>query len=584
MRDIALPLNQPSRTGTSPAASSRAANRGQRLAGQQDFNRVLQDTADIVVITQDAQGRLLSINRYGRWICGAPEKSLRRRTFASLLAEPAPELADQLAAVASGQVHELRHESGLRRQGGDTLLLSWWHARWPVDGGRKHRIISIGLDISDQRIAEEHIAWLSTHDPLTGLFNRRRFIEEGRRWLSGTAAGSRPGFALMLLDLDQFKDINDLYGHQQGDRLLRSAARQLRTTLKRDDVIARLGGDEFGILLASDHLQEIEQSAQRCCNALAELTLAQGDARLPVTTSIGIGICPRDGDTIEALLANADIAMYQAKAQGRNTWQLFDASDEHRERIHERVYWEQQVREVLANNSIQLHFQPILAIPTNQISHHEALLRVSDGRCGFLATQRLISAAEQSGMIAQLDERVIQQVCSHLALLDGAGIRAQLALNLSGLSFRNPRLISQVRHWLRHYQIDPTNIIFEITETAALADIPAAVEVMQALRLLGCRFALDDFGVGFSSLSYLKKLPLDFVKIDGSFIRQLHEDTEHQVLIQALVDVAQAFQLKTVAEFVEGPEILDILRELGVDYAQGYHVGRPQAFETLWPL
>lgn len=578
-----MSLSLQSRARSGEPGPSDALRLARRLADQEDFSRLLQDTADIVVITQDHRGRVLSVNRYGRWLCGKALINVRRRAFTDLLSAAPADLPERLAEVAEGRHHSFRHETAMRRENGDTLLLSWWHTAWSLDEGRKRRVISIGLDISDQRIAEEHIGWLSTHDPLTGLFNRRRFIEEGRRWLSATAAGTRPGFALMLLDLDQFKDINDLNGHHQGDRLLQEVARLLRDTLRQSDVIARLGGDEFGILLTSDQPEAIEQAASRCCQALADLSVQQGDACLPVTTSIGIGICPRDGETIEALLANADIAMYQAKAQGRNAWHVFNGDDDHRERIHERVYWEQRVRETLTGDGLQMHFQAILDIADNEISHHEALLRVSDGRGGFLATQHLINAAEQSGMILQLDERVIQQVCHHLAALNRTGIRAQLALNLSGMSFRNPRLISQVRHWIRHYQVNPQDIIFEITETAALADIAATIEVMQALKTLGCRFALDDFGVGFSSLYYLKKLPVDFVKIDGSFIRHLHENDEHKVLIQALVNVARAFRLKTVAEFVENPTILDILRDLGVDYAQGYHIDRPQSFDTLWP-
>ncbi|WP_162925673.1 putative bifunctional diguanylate cyclase/phosphodiesterase [Isoalcanivorax indicus] len=548
-----------------------------RLADQEDFSRLLQDTADIVVLIQDAQGRLLSVNRYGRWLCGLPATRLRRRAFASLLEDPPATLVTELARVAAGTQHACRHESALRRPGGDTLLLSWWHTLWRSGAGGKSRVVSIGLDISDQRIAEAHIGWLASHDPLTGLFNRRRFLEEGRRWQQAVLAGERTGFALMLLDLDQFRDINDLGGHHHGDRLLQQVAQALRADLRQSDVIARLGGDEFGILLDTTRMSRIRDTAERCCNALASLTvthsIGRGLTRLPVTTSIGISRFPQHGDTIEALLANADIAMYQAKSIGRNAWCLFDGDDLHRARIHERVFWEQHVRDLIAGEPLTLHGQPIVNVTTGKTSHHEALLRVSDGHGGWLPTQNLINAAEQGGMIQQLDERVIDQACRLIG--SSATPASTLAVNLSGLSFHNPDLVEHVRQAMLRHGVAPGALIFEITETAALTDIDNTVKVMEALRAQGCRFALDDFGVGFSSLYYLKKLPVDFVKIDGSFIRHLEDNAEHRVLIRALVDVARAFRLLTVAECVEDAAVLAMLAELGVDYAQGYHLGRP---------
>lgn len=565
--------------GTSPDhdAPHDPLRMARRLADQEDFSRLLQDTADIVVLIQDAQGRLLSVNRYGRWLCGLPATRLRRRAFASLLEDPPSTLTTDLARVAAGAQHALRHESALRRPGGDTLLLSWWHTLWRSGAGGKSRLVSIGLDISDQRIAEAHIGWLASHDPLTGLFNRRRFLEEGRRWQQAVLAGERDGFALMLLDLDQFRDINDLGGPQHGDRLLQQVAQALRADLRQSDVIARLGGDEFGILLDTTHMSRIRDTAERCCNALAGLTvtqpLRQGLTRLPVTTSIGISRFPLHGDNIDTLLANADIAMYQAKSIGRNAWCLFDGDDLHRARIHERVFWEQHVRDLIAGSPLTLHGQPIIDVATGETSHHEALLRVSDNHGGWLPTQNLINAAEQGAMIQQLDERVIDRACQ----LIGSPVAAAstLAVNLSGLSFHNPGLVEHVRQAMQRHKVPRGALIFEITETAALADVDNTVQVMEALRTLGCRFALDDFGVGFSSLYYLKKLPVDFVKIDGSFIRNLADNTEHRVLIRALVDVARAFHLRTVAECVEDADVLALLAELGVDYAQGYHLGRP---------
>ena len=547
------------------------------LEEQEDFSRLLQDTADIVVFTHGDNGRVLSVNRHGRWLSGLPEELDPNLTFVSLLKDPPANLPQRLKELLEGRRSNVRHETPLIRPGGDALLLAWWHVPWHPRGSKEARVISIGLDISDQRLAEEHLGWLALHDPLTGLLNRRGFLEQAR----DMEAQGKP-FALMLLDLDQFKDINDLRGHQQGDRLLQQVSKILRGELRQSDVIARLGGDEFGILLHNaDHLS-IEHAARRCCHSLLQLQALDGEISVAVTTSIGAVLYPEHGQDVDQMMANADIALYQAKARGRNAWHLFDGDDAHRARIHERVYWERQIRQLLNKTNFEIHYQPIMNLETGRISHHEALLRGFDEESKSLRTDLLILAAEQNGMIHKLDEQVIEAVFKHAAMLRKTGIDTSLAINLSGMSFTNPNLVGHIRRALRDHGIPPKTIVFEITETAALADIDASIQIMEALRAEGCSFALDDFGVGFSSLYYLKKLPVNFIKIDGSFVRNLREDSEHQVLIRALVDVARAFNLSTIAEFVESEEVATLLAKLGVDYAQGYHIEQPLPFDQIW--
>jgi diguanylate cyclase (GGDEF)-like protein len=548
------------------------------LAEQQDLSRLLQDTADIVVFTQDRQGKLLSVNRHGRWLSGISDDIPANLTFAALLHAPAADLSIRLGELLTGRRSHYRHESAMTRPGADPLLLAWWHVPWHLHEGGEPRLVSIGLDISDQRLAEEHLSWLALHDPLTGLLNRRGFLERARAM---SAAGG--GFALMMLDLDQFKDINDLRGHHEGDRLLQQVSKVLRGELRQSDIIARLGGDEFGILLPGADRISVEHAARRCCAALHTLPPLDTGISVAVTTSIGVVLSPEHGNNIDELLANADIALYQAKAGGRNGWHLFDGDDIHRARIHERVFWDRQIRQLLDNQGVEMHYQAILDLDTREVTHHEALLRGRDEKNQALHTGQLIMAAEQSGLIHRLDEQVISEVFRHLAMLEQAGIRTRLAVNLSGRSFNNPNLVPHVRACLARHAVQPASVIFEITETAALADIDASIQIMEALRGEGCRFALDDFGVGFSSLYYLKKLPLDYIKIDGSFVRNLTRDNEHQVLIRALVDVARAFNLNTIAEFVEDAGVLELLAELGVDYAQGYHIEKPRAFDEVWP-
>lgn len=247
------------------------------------------------------------------------------------------------------------------------------------------------------------------------------------------------------------------------------------------------------------------------------------------------------------------------------------------------MFWDRQIRQLLTDQRVDMHYQPILDLQSRTVTHHEALLRGRDEDNKPMNTAQLIIAAEQSGMIHRLDEQVISRVFEHLALLQQNGVQTSLAVNLSGRSFNNPNLVPHVRQSLTEFGVAPSSVIFEITETAALADIDASIQIMEALRSEGCRFALDDFGVGFSSLYYLKKLPLDYIKIDGSFVRNLTRDSEHQVLIRALVDVARAFNLHTIAEFVEDSLVLELLADLGVNYAQGYHIEKPRPFSETWP-
>jgi diguanylate cyclase (GGDEF)-like protein len=548
------------------------------LAEQQDLSRLLQDTADIVVFTQNSLGHLLSVNRHGRWLSGIADNIPEHLRFLDLLSDAPADLPTRLAELLNGRRNHYRHETAMTRPGAEPLLLAWWHVPWHLHDGGEPRIVSIGLDISDQRLAEEHLSWLALHDPLTGLLNRRGFLERAR-----VMVASGGGFALMLLDLDQFKDINDLRGHHQGDRLLQQVSRVLRGELRQSDIIARLGGDEFGILLPGADRASVEHAARRCCSALHLLPPLDTEVNVAITTSIGVVLCPEHGKNIDELLANADIALYQAKARGRNAWHLFDGDDIHRARIHERVFWDRQIRQLLNDQRVDMHYQPILDLQSRTVTHHEALLRGRDEDNKTLNTAQLIIAAEQSGMIHRLDEQVISRVFEHLALLQQNGIQTRLAVNLSGRSFNNPNLVPHVRQSLSEFGVTPSSVIFEITETAALADIEASIQIMEALRTEGCRFALDDFGVGFSSLYYLKKLPLDYIKIDGSFVRNLTRDSEHQVLIRALVDVARAFNLHTIAEFVEDATVLELLAELGVNYAQGYHIEKPRPFDETWP-
>lgn len=552
------------------------------LEAEKQFVHSLLDTAHALILTQDRNGCIALINQHCTWITGFNAPELLGKSFFKLLpeSEQLPDLRYQLNELLNGFRNELHHESAVVRKDGSTLHMAWYHSLLP-QSKEEHQILSIALDISERKEAEERLGWLASHDPLTGLFNRRRFGEELQKSIAHAKRYDRAG-AILFFDLDQFKDVNDTSGHKVGDDLLRRVAERLRLEARDSDQIFRLGGDEFAMIVREVNRDSIGAVAKRLCMALTSIEV-QGSGRLHrVSSSIGIALFPEHGEYVDDLVANADIAMYQAKDAGRNGWHIFSLEEQDRERIHERVYWNEKVKEALATDSLTVAFQPIQKIGATTPSHFEALLRVMDENGKPLPTYKFIQSAENSGLIQEVDLQIIDKVFAAKRKLEARNIDVVFAINLSGVSFRNPNLHDEIALKFEQHQVNPAQIIFEITETAAVQDSATTATKMRELKKLGCQFALDDFGVGFSSLYQIKLLPIDMVKIDGSFIRHLPQEPEDQALVRAIVEVARVFGLLTVAEFVENEAILDMLADLGVDYAQGYHIAEPRFFERIW--
>jgi len=552
------------------------------LEAEKQFVQGVLDTAHALILTQDASGRIAMVNHHCSWITGYETSDLVGKSFFWLLpqSEQLPDLKFQINELAHGFRNELHHESAVVRKDGTTLYMDWYHSLLP--GGKEgHQILSIALDISERKEAEERLGWLASHDTLTGLFNRRRFGEELQKSIAHAKRYDRSG-AILFFDLDQFKDVNDTSGHKVGDDLLRRVAERLRIEARDSDLIFRLGGDEFAMLVREvDQAGAVRVAERLCCSLNGVEVIGNGRVHR-VSTSIGVALFPEHGEYVDDLVANADIAMYQAKAAGRNGWHVYSPADQDRERTQERVFWNEKVKEALSTDSLEVAFQPIQKVTSGNLSHFEALLRVSDDAGRPLPTYKFIQSAEASGLIQEVDLLIIDKVLAHKRSLERRGVAAVFAINLSGISFRNPRLCDEIAQKFSHYGVNPAEIIFEITETAAVEDAVTTAEQMREIKKLGCKFALDDFGVGFSSLYHIKQLPIDLVKIDGSFIRHLASEVEDRALVRAVVEVARVFGLITVAEFVENQKILDVLQELGVDYAQGYHISKPEPFASLW--
>ncbi|RMH10729.1 MAG: EAL domain-containing protein, partial [Gammaproteobacteria bacterium] len=426
------------------------------------------------------------------------------------------------------------------------------------------------------------LAWLADHDPLTNLFNRRRFSEELQHMIERAERYSHTG-ALLYFDLDKFKYINDTSGHQAGDELIKIVATMLSKTVRAGDVTGRLGGDEFAVILPETSEHDAIEVAKKILTQLNQTHLSLNSRTHRVTASIGIALFPRHGNNVHDLLAAADLAMYQAKETGRGAWHLFSDTDQSRERMHTLVYWKENIEYAHLSDNFLLYLQPIVDLKTGETVSYEVLLRMRNQKGEILSPAGFIPAAEHMGLIHAIDHMVLRKVIEVLAKVQKTTDRATtFSVNLSAHSFNDPELLSLIEETLALHQVNPEYLVFEITETAALENLPGALNLMKKIQKLGCHFVLDDFGVGFSSFYYLRELPVNAVKLDGSFIRNLAQNPDDRILVNALCSVARGFGKRITAEYVENRTIYDLVRDLDIDYIQGYHVGRPRPYGAFF--
>lgn len=432
------------------------------------------------------------------------------------------------------------------------------------------------------RRSRDHLEHLASHDPLTDLPNRRS-LEASLDRLVVTSRERRMHGAVVVIDLDGFKYVNDSRGHALGDVLLVQVAQLLRRTLRPRDVLGRLGGDEFAVLLADTDAEEAEAVVQRLLDALRTgVLLVDGGRAVRTTASMGLAVFGPDSRLSgEQLLVDADVAMYDAKEAGRDRLALSSGSDPHQIELRERHTWLERVRDAVEHDRFVLHAQPIMDLRTNEICRHELLLRMIAEDGGIVMPGAFLGVAERGGVIGAVDRWVIRRAFAMLREEQAAGRRPRFSVNLSGASVGDPEVLALVERELATLVESHGAMLFEVTETAAVVDLERARQFAERLRSLGCSLALDDFGSGYGSFAYLKHLPFDVLKIDGQFVRGLVRSAEDQAVVTALVTIAQALGKVTVAEFVEDARTLELLRELGVNEAQGYYVGRPAAQLTL---
>ena len=584
-RDVCEQLSRQGRSGTSSdeidllyETSLKLAHQLEEnqlaLAAEKDFIQGLLDSAQVLILTQTRNGKIRAVNHLMSQLVGRGSDDLRDVRFIDLIqpVDGNEETLKHLEKLFTNPLHRLEHEAALTCQDGSIRHIVWVHTRL----GREHHngvaILSVGLDATDRIQAESRIRWLANHDPLTGLVNRLRFREELDR---SFAEASRSGIstALLLFDLDHFKDINDTSGHAAGDALLCLLANELRARARKSDILARLGGDEFAVLMTGANREGAESFATDLNQRLTERLFHFGDRSHRISASIGIALIPEHGKDVEEVMANADAAMYQAKKNGRGQWHLFSPLEEERAIVGNRAYWRSVIAQSLAENRLFFHYQPIIHVPTGQIVYHEALLRVrlEDGRLALPGEYMEIIL--RSDLMHAIDCFVTQEALRVLS--DNEGMR--LSINLSAAALNDPSWVQPLKEAVHSGVLAPSRLLFEITETAAIADLDTAKEFMEELAGLGFGFALDDFGTGFASYHYLKQLPIKHVKIDRSFVSKLANDDGDRVFVTALTTLAHGYRQQVIAEGVEDAATLAVLKDLGVDMAQGYFIGHPDA-------
>ncbi|MCH8872166.1 EAL domain-containing protein [candidate division KSB1 bacterium] len=433
--------------------------------------------------------------------------------------------------------------------------------------------------LEESKRLQRHLAY---HDALTILPNRHLLHDRLQQALAQSKRSGKLA-ALLFLDLDGFKRINDTLGHGIGDLLLKSVAKRLKTTVRQVDTVARLGGDEFTIvLLEINHAQDAKDVAQKILKVISQPYKIE-EHELFVTASVGISIYPDDGSDIESLIRKADIAMYRAKGQGKNNYQVYNLSMD--AKFFERLTLENSLRKAVENEELVAYYQPQVDLRTGEITGVEALVRWQHQKFGLVPPDKFIPLAEETGVILEIDEWMMKTACRQIKNWEREGIaNIRVAVNLSTRQFRQKNLTEKVAQILNDSAVQPKNLCLEITENEVMQNIETTVEILQALKKMGVFLSLDDFGTGYSSLSYLKRFPIDVLKIDRTFVNGIPSDRDDTAISTAIVVLAHSMELQVIAEGVEKSEQIAFLQSLQCDEIQGFYFSRPLNAETVTDL
>lgn len=557
----------------------------QELAEQHELLRVTLESIGDGVVTTDADGRVMWLNPVAERLSGWRDGEARGQPLARVL-----DLRDEASGVAvrdpiacclqDGHVVA----SGIRLVARDGRAYGIEYSVAPIRDaqGAVLGAVLVFRDVTEQRRLAEEMNWRATHDPLTGLVNRTEFEARlGRALQQAQADGTQ--YALLYIDLDDFKLVNDACGHTVGDQMLQQVGRLLTSGVRASDTVARLGGDEFAIILERCTVTKAQRVAQQICDRMDDFRFAHEGRRFRIGTSIGVVPVDRRWATTAAILQAADTSCYAAKMAGRNRYHLWFDTDQAMRARQGEMHWATRIENALDEDRFVLFAQRLLPLkPDNDGIHAEALLRLRDNEGHMVPPGAFLPAAERFHLASRIDRWVLRHTVDWLKSLDDPRRLATLCINLSGQSISDRAFHQHAIELLTDAgPLVCQRLCLEITETATVTNLGDAADFMRQIRALGVQVALDDFGAGASSFGYLKALPVDALKIDGQFIRDIIDDPLDEAAVRCFVDVARVVGVKTVAEFVDRPEVLAKVREVGIDYAQGFLVHRPEPIERL---
>ena len=549
----------------------------QLLLESESRYRDLVETSHDLIWATDAQGRFTYLNNAAIDIFGLKTDELLGHCFFDFEA--------QLSQVSNRRFLATLKRHGEVKNYVTHLITASGQDRWIGINARlsynenQHVICIRGTarDVTEQHIAALRIQQLSQHDMLTDLPNRAYLLQT----LESTIELKQVG-ALLFLDIDNFKYVNDNFGHRAGDQLISGVGGVLREVMTEyDGQLFRIGGDEFAIHLPDALRKDAIGVAEKVLEAFHHYRfLYNGKQQVSnLTASIGIALYPFHGNDLASLLSNVDMAMYQAKDRGRNCYALFDQEAKNMRSIHKRVHWAKKLRDALDEDRFVLYSQPVVRLADRKLMHQEILLRLHDEHGKLILPGDFIETAESIGLIQEIDMQVATKILRHLQTTSNGQQKRRYFVNLSRASISDPRWVRRFLYLLKAHDTASSQLVFEITETAAMSEIDVTLAFIHELKNMGCRIALDDFGSGFSSFYYVKKFDVDYLKIDGHFVHDLTQDQSSRFFVKALNDIGQGLRKQVIAEWVENQEQLQALIEMGTQYGQGYLFQHPAPLE-----
>ncbi|MEJ6483686.1 EAL domain-containing protein [Nostoc punctiforme UO1] len=533
------------------------------------------------VVTTDAFGRIQYLNPVAESLLGCSEASAQ----GVLLEEVFRIVHETTREKVKNPIEQALQENRIVSLANHTVLITGRDQEIAIQDSaapirnREGQVIGAVMvfhDVTQNRLLSRQLSWQATHDALTGLVNRQEFERRVEQALH-LAKLDYQVYALCYLDLDHFKIVNDTCGHVAGDELLRQITVLLQEKVRKTDTLARFGGDEFGLLLSQCTLEEALRVANNLLSCVQEFRFVWQEQVFSIGVSIGLVRIDTNSESLAEIISTADAACYTAKNRGRNRVYVAQTDDQERLQQRGQMQWVGRISQALESDWFCLYVQRIAAItPTEQNGdHYEVLLRLRDEQGKLVLPMAFIPAAERYNLMHLIDRWVIRTLFSNWTrVVDNK--KSIYAINLSGSSINDDRFIDFLHEQFTLHPISPQHICFEITETVAIANLLKARQFIQKLQRMGCRFALDDFGAGMSSFAYLKSLPIDYLKIDGSFIRNIVENPVDNAIVTAITRISSVMGIQTIAEFVENDAILERIKALGIDYAQGYGIAVPR--------